>query len=125
MMGHKTRMTNGEEFLGEAIKPDAGTFNTLALVGREPALPHRFTWRGETFEVAEVLEKWKELGPAKEGGRSQYLRKHWFRIRATSGDEMKIYFERTARSAKQRKTRWWLYSVSHEQGGRTGGDCES
>ena len=30
----------------------------------------------------------------------------------TNGQEMETYFERQARSAKQRKMRWWLFSVS-------------
>jgi len=103
-------MTCEEEFISERIKPDASTFNAFALIGGEPGMPGKFTWRGESFEVAEVLEKWKETGRAREGGTSRYLRKHWFRIRTTSGDEMKIYFERSARSAKGQKTRWWLYA---------------
>ena len=113
-------MSDRETFIGEAIRPDAATFNALALIGGVPEMPKRFTWRDETFEVAEVLETWKELGPAKEGGPHQYLRKHWFRIRTTSGDEMKIYFERTARSAKQRRTRWWLYALLPAQDRQAG-----
>jgi len=109
-----------EQFVGERLKPDAATFNTFALVGGVPQMPKRFTWRGETFEVAEVLDGWKELGPAKEGGARQYLRKHWFHIRTTTGEEMKIYFERTARSTKMRKTRWWLYSLVPTRKGRKG-----
>ena len=101
-----------EGFVGEQLKPDGSTFNAFALIGGAPAMPKRFRWRERDFEVAEVLEQWKELGPAREGGSSQYLRKHWFRIRTTTNDEMKIYFERTARSTRQRKTRWWLYSMT-------------
>ena len=105
---------SSEQFIGEPIKPDGSTFNAFALVGGEPGMPRKFTWRGEEFEVAEVREKWKETGPAREGGESRYLRKHWFRVRTTTGEDMKIYFERTARSTKQRKTRWWLYSRKPE-----------
>ena len=101
---------SSEEFISEEIKPDASTFNAHALIGGAPTMPKTFTWRGEAFEVGAVLETWKETGPAREAGNTQYLRKHWFRIRTTSGQVMKIYFERSARSAKQRKTRWWLYT---------------
>jgi len=101
----------GEEFIGEPIQPDASSFDARRLVGGAPDVPRKFRWRQTDFELAEVLERWKETGRAREGGSRQYLRKHWFRIRTTSLDEMKIYFERTARSSRMRKTRWWLYSV--------------
>jgi hypothetical protein len=100
-----------EEFIGEAIKPDADTFNAHSLIGGEPAMPRLFTWRGEQFVVAEVLEKWKTAGDCRSGSTEQYVRKHWFRIRTSSGDEMKVYFERQPRSGRERKTRWWLYSM--------------
>jgi hypothetical protein len=41
----------------------------------------------------------------------EYVRRHWFRIRTASGKEMKIYFERQARSQSSRKQRWWIFSV--------------
>ncbi|NQU41698.1 hypothetical protein HQ520_00320 [bacterium] len=45
------------------------------------------------------------------GSGERYVRKHWFRIRTTDGQEMKLYFERQARSAREAKKRWWLHSV--------------
>ncbi len=32
------------------------------------------------------------------------------------GTETEVYFERQARSAKQRKRRWWLFGVSDGKG---------
>ena len=105
-------MTRREQFISEQIKPDSDGFNAMCLLGGAPSMPRAFTWRGEDFTVADVMESWKETGPCTHGSSEQYVRKHWFRVRTTSGDEMKIYFERQARSTKQRKARWWLYTIT-------------
>jgi len=81
----------------------------------EPILPAGFIWRKKEYRIQSVLEAWKESGPCKSGSSERYLRKHWYRIRTTDGTEMEIYFERQARSPKQRKKRWWLFSVSDDK----------
>ncbi len=101
-----------EEFISEPIQPVAGTFDTTAMTRGEPGLPKRFTWRDQEYEVAEVLEVWKESGPCKSGGPEMYLRKHWLKIRTENGMEMTIYFERQARSKSRNKARWWLYTIN-------------
>lgn len=100
-----------DEFVGEAIKPVAGTFDTAGMIRGEPGLPGRFVWRDKEYALAEVLEKWKESGRCKSGSSEMYLRKHWFKIRCTDGSEMTIYFERQPRSKAHNKMRWWLYTV--------------
>jgi len=101
-----------EEFASEPIKPVRGTFDTRGMSAGAPGLPERFVWRGNEYTVAEVVETWKETSNCKHGSGEQYVRKHWFRIRTTAGDEMKLYFERQARSQRELKTRWWLYTIS-------------
>ena len=67
--------------------------------------------------VDEIVDSWKETGrDATHGSKQQYVRKHWFHVRTTSGHEMKLYFERQARSKAQRKTRWWLYTMVESDG---------
>jgi uncharacterized protein DUF6504 len=102
------------EFVSEPIEPVAGTSDRAGMRMGEPGLPGRFVWRGVEYKVAEVLEKWKETGPMKGGGAGseQYVRKHWFHVRTTDGSEMKLYFERQARSAQAKKQRWWLYTIT-------------
>ena len=102
------------EFISEPISPVGRTFDRSGMTMGEPGLPGRFVWRGAEYEVTEVLEKWKETGPMKGGGAGSelYVRKHWFRIRTTDGREMKLYFERQARSARRKKQRWWLYTIT-------------
>ena len=101
-----------EEFVSERIVPVPGTFDTRGMTAGAPGLPKRFVWRGNEYTVAEVVETWKETSNCKHGSSEQYVRKHWFRIRTTAGDEMKLYFERQARSRRELKTRWWLYTIS-------------
>jgi hypothetical protein len=80
-----------------------------------PGLPERFVWRGQEYRIEKVVEKWKESSPCRSGGGERYLRKHWYRVRTTDGSQMKIYFERQARSARQAKQRWWLYTVTRAE----------
>jgi hypothetical protein len=101
----------GERFIGERILPVPGTFDSRGMAEGGPGLPMKFLWRGEEYAVDEVLESWKDTGPCTSGSEERYIRKHWFRIRTTSGHEMKIYFERQARSRREQKARWWLYTV--------------
>ncbi len=112
-MSSKLKKENmSEEFVSEPIKPVEGTFDIIAMTRGEPGLPGRFIWRDKEYEVADVLQTWKELGPCKSGGPEKYLRKHWFRIKTKKGLEMTIYFERQPRSKRQNKMRWWLYTIN-------------
>ncbi|MHC4212549.1 MAG: DUF6504 family protein [Planctomycetota bacterium] len=109
-MGSQYKEMQGE-FVSEPIKPVAGTFDTAGMAKGEPGLPGRFVWRDKEYEVADVLKKWQELGPCKSSSSERYLRKHWFNIRCADGTEMTIYFERQARSKREKKIRWWLHTV--------------
>jgi len=100
-----------EKFISESIKPVPGTSDTAAMTRGEPGLPGRFVWRDQEYEVAAVREVWKESGPCRSGSAEQYLRKHWFKFETTEGLTMTVYFERQARSRRQNKARWWLYTV--------------
>ncbi len=100
-----------DEFVSESIKPVEGTFDSAGMTRGEPGLPGRFVWRDKEYAVAEVLEKWQQLGQCKSGASEKYLRKHWFKIKCSDGSEMTIYFERQPRTKRQNKTRWWLYTV--------------
>ena len=109
-----------ETFVGEPIEPAREAMDAGAAPTGGPALPRRFRWRGKEYEIGEVLETWRETGPCTHGSGERYVRKHWFRVRAATGEEMKLYFERRARSARDRAKRWWLYTVvfDAQAGGR-------
>ncbi|MDQ1256736.1 MAG: hypothetical protein QG656_1336, partial [Candidatus Hydrogenedentes bacterium] len=99
-------------FVCEPIEPAPHSTDTAAMARGEPGLPGRFVWRGTEYAVEAVLRTWKETGACRHGSGEQYVRKHWFEARMTDGSEMKIYFERQARSTRERKIRWWLHTVT-------------
>lgn len=82
------------------------------MAAGEPALPMRFRWRNETYEIAQVLEKRREFQPeGHKAGNEKYLRKHWYDVIVTTGQHMKLYCERHARSRNTHQ-RWWLHSIA-------------
>jgi len=100
-----------DEFISEAIEPVEGTFDATGMTRGEPGLPRRFVWREMEYQIADVLEKWKESSPCKSGSSEMYLRKHWFKIKCSDGSEMVIYFQRQPRLKSNNKKRWWLYTI--------------
>ena len=99
-----------EEFVSTEIQPLAATFDAARMSTGEPGLPRQFRWRSETVQIARVVRSWRETGPCHHGRGERYVRKHWFEVLTDSGETMKIYFERQARSRKN-KSRWWLFTV--------------
>jgi len=102
----------GKRFVSEAIEPDLGSMDARETARGAPGMPSRFTWRRKPYAVRSVVDMWRETSSCKSGSDEQYARKHWFRILTTTGEEMEIYFERQARSKRERKMRWWLYTVT-------------
>jgi len=100
-----------EEFVSQPIQPVEGTFDSVPMAAGLPSLPRRFFFDAKEYEIAEIVSSWKEAAPCRHGSGEKYLRKHWFKIATVQGERMTIYFERQARSAKQAKTRWWLYTI--------------
>ena len=101
-----------ERFVSEVIEPIAGTMDRAGMARGEPGLPKRFVWRDREYTVAEVVETWKETSRCKTGSDEHYVRKHWFRLRTTDGTEMTLYFDRQALCKRQRKSRWWLFTIA-------------
>jgi hypothetical protein len=97
-----------EQFIGEAIKPVADTFDAGGMSTGGPGLPRQFRWREQVLTVSRVLKTWREAGPCHHGSNESYVRKHWFEVLTESRETMTIYFERQARSKS--KQRWWLYT---------------
>ena len=103
-----------EEFVSAAIQPVAGTIEATRMDSGEPGLPRQFRWRSRTFHVVRVLKTWRETGPCHHGSGERYARKHWFEVLTDSGDTMKIYFERQARSGSS-KNRWRLFTIQRSE----------
>ena len=77
----------------------------------EPGLPRRFSWRDRGYEVSAVEASWKSHG---EDRGDVYVRRHWYDIRTTCGQRMRIYFDRNPGRAGSRRSRWWVYSLEGE-----------
>ena len=105
-----------ERFVAQPLKPVAGSMDAGRTAPGAPVLPRQFTWRGGTFTVSALLDSWKDTGPCGHGSGERYVRRHWYHVRTTDGDEMKIYFERRARSGREVKRRWWLYTTTCPEG---------
>lgn len=100
-----------EQLVSQSLRPLTETVAGPVVPGA-PLLPAGFVWAKREYRVAEVLEVWKETGPCTHGSGEHYIRRHWYRIRTTEGDEMKIYFERRPRPGGNAKLRWWIYTFT-------------
>lgn len=98
-------------FISEPIEPMAGTEDTSAMARGEPGLPKRFRWRDREHTVVRVITTWRETSPCDHGSDERYVRKHWFHVETDNGSQMKIYFERRARTKREMKVRWWLHTL--------------
>ena len=109
----KAPRSPSEHRLHESVDPLPGSFDARSMARGEPGLPGAFTWRGRTYEVADVERSWKETGVDR-GDR--YVRRHVFRIRTTDGTSMELYADRQARRGA---ARWWLRRVVTPRSGET------
>jgi len=95
-------MSGTRQFVSEPIESEAETLTPRGA--GEPLLPMRFCWRGRRFEIAAILRAWKTTDAGHRGPGNAYLRRHWFDVRTTGGDELRIYGERGGRPG------WYLHS---------------
>jgi len=101
-------------FISEPIQPVAGAEVFAGMAQGGPGLPMRFRWRHHEYAVARVIRTWRETTPCDHGSNERYVRKHWFHVETDQGSQMKIYFERRARSRREMKIRWWLHTLSEQ-----------
>jgi len=101
----------GEEFVGEELTPEAGSGDAAMASHGEPGLPRRFQWRGRSYEVVGVIDKWKTQGPCRHGSGEMYLRRHWYRIQVSPHAVLTVYCDRQAKDRRKPKSRWWVYSA--------------
>ncbi len=99
------------QFISENLTPVTATVDTRRLAPGAPGLPGVFLWRGRRLEIAVLLRTWRDTGPCRHGSPERYVRRHWFEVRAVSGEILKIYFERQRRPGAAHTRRWWLHSM--------------
>jgi hypothetical protein len=110
----KSNETSGDRFVGELIRPVPGTFDAAMMARGSPGLPRKFVWRQHEYEVAELLQTRRSLGPCRHGSGEQYVRRHWFTVRTTNGATMTLYCDRQARRGQSAKARWWLFTTDQD-----------
>jgi len=103
-----------KRFIGTTIQPVVGTIDPHRMSTGGPGLPRQFRWGKRTLCIVSVRNTWRETGPCHHGSAEVYVRKHWFEVLTDSGEAMKIYFERQARS-RQIKSRWRLFTIDRTQ----------
>jgi len=89
---------------------------------KTPHCPDQFTWRGEDFQTAEVLEEWvdykrrgrmaRNMAPAHLASASRLgswgVGRFFFRIRTTNGRIFELYYDRAPEDVDSRKGGWFL-----------------
>lgn len=90
----------------EAVDVDPSSYDTASMARGEPGIPRRFRWRGETFEIAEILDGARETGACHHGSGERYVRRHVSRARTTDGAIVTLSGERASRGP-----RWILRSI--------------
>jgi hypothetical protein len=98
-------------------------FATPPPLSRKPDAPQAFIWRGETFDVAELLAQWTDyrrrgryennMQPAH--AQVAVRRGSWgvgrfcFRLRVRGGRVFDIYYDRAPEDAGDRAGHWFVY----------------
>lgn len=93
------------------------------LLEKKPGCPQKFTWRGTTFDIVEILSEWHEY---KRRGRmarnmtpghaafaerrgSWGVGQDYYRVRTSDGRIFDIYYDRAPKDVNHRKGGWFLY----------------
>lgn len=106
-------------FIGEEISAD---WNVPPQREKTPRCPDRFTWRDDTFEVAELLGEWRDYGRRgrmtsnmrPEHARRARLTGSWgvgrfyFRVRVSNGRVFELYYDRAPKNIDERQGAWFL-----------------
>jgi len=106
-------------FIGEPIEV---YFNHPPLLEKKQGAPDRFTWKGETYPVVELLSEWhdyqrrgrmaRNISPTH--AQTAVLRGSWgvgqdyYRVRIVGGRIFDLYYDRAPQDASHRKGAWFL-----------------
>ncbi len=104
-------------------EPIVVQFEKEPALDKMPHCPDRFSWRGQTYQVAEKLSEWhdyrrrgrmarnmsaRHLATASRRG-SWGVGRDYFRVRTETGQVFDLYYDRAPKSIDQRKGQWFLY----------------
>jgi hypothetical protein len=119
-MGGKAMEYQPVLFVGEEIEVP---LNPGPSLEKKPGCPDGFVWRGEAFQVAEMLNEWHDYarrGRMSHNMQPQHLAtaslhgswgvgRDYYRVRTQVGRVFDLYYDRAPRGSQERKGRWFLY----------------
>ena len=107
-------------FIDEPIAPQ---FEKEPLLSKKPGCPNRFEWRGQVYEIVELVSEWHDY--SRRGKMSQNMRlSHstrasqkgswgvgvdYYRVRTVTNQFFDLYYDRAPKSVDDRKGGWFLY----------------
>jgi hypothetical protein len=104
-------------------------FERPPVLEKKPGPPSAFTWRGEQYQIVEVLSEWHDYqrrgrmarnmqpkhAAAAERRGSWGVGQDYFRVRTADGRIFDLYYDRAPKDAGRRKGAWFLYRELAEQ----------
>ena len=114
------------KFISESIDVH---FNQPPVLEKKPGPPDAFTWRGERFQIIEVMSEWHDYrrrgrmarnmqpkhAAAAERRGSWGVGQDYFRVRTADGRIFDLYYDRAPKDVDRRKGAWFLYRELAEQ----------
>jgi hypothetical protein len=108
------------QFIAEPVEV---AFDQPPALEKKPGPPARFTWRGKTFQVTELLSEWvdtRRRGRMARNMQPQHAavassRGSWgvglfyFRVRTEEGRYFDLYYDRAPKDADHRKGAWFVF----------------
>jgi hypothetical protein len=107
-------------FIGDPIQVE---FDQPPILEKKLCCPDRFVWRGETYQVVELLSEWHDYG--RRGRMARNMRpthaaaaarqgswgvgRDYYRVRTESGRIFDLYYDRAPKKTDNRKGAWFLY----------------
>jgi hypothetical protein len=116
-LGSKAMETS--RFIGEPIRV---VFEREPLLSKKPECPCQFEWKGQKFQILEVLAEW-HVYPQRGAGEANRenptsgksiqrgswgVGKTFFRVRTATGRVFVLYYDRAPRDADDRSGTWLL-----------------
>ncbi len=119
------------QFINEAIEV---RFYRPPALEKKPGAPSGFRWKGEEYEIAEVISEWHDYrrrgrmarNMATEHASRAEVKGSWgvgrdyYRVKTVKGRFFEIYYDRAPKDIEQRKGGWYLDRELGEAEGSSG-----
>jgi hypothetical protein len=107
-------------FISEPIK---AIFDEKPALEKRPGCPDKFIWRGEEFQVVDLLSEWhnyqrrgrmaRNMAPTHASVASTRgswgVGQDYYQVRTNKGIIFEIYFDRAPSDSDHRKGNWFIY----------------